>query len=426
MSPQNTKGFLGNILILTNAVILASIAIPVHAAPAESGEKRLSLAQNEEQQSPIFVDILSTTQELVYALEHSKLKHQRRYAAELLGDHKDKEAIPALMRALRDPEEVVQKAVAEALAKLGDPSIFEELVANLSDPNPCVRKYSAYVLGRLAKKEDRAVVEGLESEAGDKDTSVRVEVIYALKEIGSPSSRDIFIQGLNDEDSRIRIYSATALGDLKGPDAGWALGRALEQETDEDVRRIIASALGKVGSVYSVGALVSALPNETPSVRADIASALGDIKSPEAVHALVRLLSSDSSPEVRSKAAIGLLKAKDPSTVHALADALKDRTVIVRRPASEALIYVADASVIDELVDALGDTDATVADNAATTLIRLNDLQAVHKLITVINSPNSSQAVRATTVLGEITHRPYGHNVEKWKEWYEENFKIGS
>lgn len=381
------------------------------------------MAQNEGQDSPIFVDILSTTQELTYALEHSKLKHQRRYAAELLGDHKDKEAVPYLLKALRDPEEVVQKAVAETLAKLGDASVFDELAANLNDPNPCVRKYSAYVLGRLAKKEDRPVVEALESMAGEKDTNVRVEVIYALKEISSPSSRSIFIEGLSDEDPRIRIYSATALGDLKGSQAGLALGRALYMETDENVRRIIASALGKVGSVHSVNALVSALPNETPSVRADIASALGDIKSPEAIHALAELLSSDSSPDVRSKAAIGLLKAKDRSTAHALAEALKDRAVIVRRPASEALIYVADASVMDELIDALGDMDTTVADNATEALIGLNDLQAVHKLMSVIDSPNSSQAMHAVTVLEEITQRPYGQNIGKWKQWYEENFK---
>lgn len=418
---------MGKILICTMAISLASAVIPVHASssPAESGKERLLLAQNEEQRSPIFVDILSSTQELIYALEHSKLRHQRRYAAELLGDHKDKEAIPHLMRALRDPEEVVQKAVAEALGKLGDASIFEELAADLSDPSPCVRKYSAYVLGRLAKKEDRFVVEALESMAGDKDTNVRVEVIYALKEIGSASSRSIFVQGLTDGDARIRIYSATALGSLKGSDAGWALGRALEQETDENVRRIIASALGKVGSVYSVGALVSALPNETPSVRADIASALSDVKTPEAIQALVGLL-SDSSPEVRSKAAIGLLKARDRSTTRALADALKDRAAIVRRPASEALIYVADASVMNELIDALGDIDATVADNAVAALIKLNDLEAVHRLINFIDSPNSSQAVRAATVLEEITHRPYGQNVEKWKQWYEENFKTSS
>lgn len=320
---------------------------------------------------------------------------------------------------------MVQKAVAESLAKLGDSSIFEELVSNLSDPKPCVRKYSAYVLGRLATKDDVRVVEGLEGVADDKDSSVRVEVIYALKEIGSSSSKGIFIRGLNDEDPRVRIYSATALGSLKGADAGWALGRALKQETDENVRRIIASALGKVGSVHSVEALVNALPNETPSVRADIATALSDINTPEAIQALVGLL-SDSSAEVRAKAASGLLKARDRSTTDALAEALKDRAAIVRRPASEALIYVADASVIDDLIEAMGDTDTTVADNATAALIGLNDLESVHKLIDVIDSPNQSQAVRAISVLEEITHRPYGRNVQKWKEWYEENFKTGS
>ncbi|MBI5116813.1 HEAT repeat domain-containing protein [Candidatus Poribacteria bacterium] len=413
------SGFLACAVVL---LVSAGAPRPASCSVAESVEARVIVAQNQGKADPVLVDPSCSTSQLAHALEHAELRYQRRYAAELLGERGAKEALPNLLNALKDREEVVQKAAAESLAKIGDESIFPALIEDTTHLNPRVREYSAYVLGRLGTKENRGVVKSLESMAADKDKNVRGEVIYALYEIGSPSSRDIFVQGLNDEEPKARKYAAIALGNVKDPAAGKALAIAMQRESDENVRRMIASALGKVGSEYAVSALVDAIPHETESVRTDIAVALGEIKTPEAVQALVGLL-SDPSANVRSKAAASLGATKDPSATRALAGALKDRAAIVRRQASQALVNAADASVINELVEALGDADSTVADNAAVALVNMGELQSVHALINVIDSPNVAQAKRALSVLEEITHRPYGSDVGKWKTWYEENFK---
>jgi HEAT repeat protein len=404
------------------AIFLGVIAaFPQKILTAEQATSRVLIAQS---QAPLLVNVASPTKDLIHALEHSDLKYQRRYAAELLGG-RDETALPALLFALRDPEEVVQLAAAESLAKIGTASIFPELVENLSSSRPTVRKYSAYVLGRKAKNTDQEVVQALEALTADPVDNVRAEVFYALCEISSVSSRDIFIQGLNDSDTRVRRYSAAALGKIKGSDASRALAFALQRETSEDVRRMIASALGKVGSSSSVDALIDALPLETPAVRIDIATALGEAKTPRAITALTELLIDDSNAQVREKAAIALRDAKAQSAVESLAKALKDRAVIVRRPASEALIDLADTSVADQLVDALDDTDDIVADNATVALIKLNSLDSVHGLIEMLENPNSRARERAIRALEEITLRPYGANIEKWKKWYDEFFRIG-
>jgi len=414
----------GKLISLTSAVILISVAIPPQAESSsiEPRQEPFYLAQVNNTRTHMVVDNLCSDEELIWALEHAEYRHQRRMAAELLGDREVKEALPNLLRALKDPEEVVQKGVAEALTEIGDDTIFEELIEDTRDPNPRVREYSIYILGRLGTKGDRDIIEAIENLTDDEDKNVRVEAIYALYEFGANSSKDFFIEGLEDEEPRVRMHSATALGNLKSPGAARALALALELEPDEDVRRIIASALGKLGSNYAVDALVDVLPFETESVRADIAVKLGEVKSPQAIRTLTELLLSDPSSNVRSKAAIALLNAKDHSTTPALATALKDRVAIVRRPVSEALIYLADISILDDLIDALADPDSTVADNAAEALIRLNELETVHSLIRILDSPNRIQVERAIKVLGETTQRPYGSNIKKWKEWYEESF----
>lgn len=408
--------------------IVAAIALSFFVCPGNTyslaampRQERLFFAQKNGGETSFLVEPSCSTADLIIALQQSTLKHQRRYAAELLGD-RGSEAVPALLKALEDPEEVVEKAAADSLAKLNDKSIFPDLVGKLSSPDPQVRQYSAYVLGRIAKKEDKGVVDALEKVSADQDKNARAEVIYALCSIGSPSSKNIFINSLNDPEPKARGYAAVGLGKLKDPEGGKALAGALGREKDENVLRMMISAVGKIGRAGSVQTLIDALSNDIPSLKIDVADALGEIKTPDSTAALISML-SDRDSKVRERVAIALRDRKDPMAVRALADSLKDRSTTVRRAASEALISLADISVTKELTEALGDPDSAVAANATRALTELNSLDSVNDLISALDSPNRSQVEHAATVLGEITHREFGTDAEKWKKWYEENFK---
>jgi HEAT repeat protein len=402
-------------------ILLQSLAGQTVSAAPNIQENPQALSQQQDE-GIILINESSPVEDLVKALQHSSLKYQRKYAAEILGERKEVGAVPFLVQSLEDPEDIVKKAAAEALAKIGDRTVFQQLLANMAHSSPSVREYSAYVLGRLAKNEDTTIVQALEGAAGDQDKNVRIEIIYALYEIGASSSKFIFINGLMDSEPRIRSYCANALGNLRVSESGAALSAALDRETDENVMRMIVSAMGKIGGNASARTLAEAVTNETPSLRADIADALGEIKTPEATRALIELL-ADDNPKVRARAAIALAGGKDPASIGPLANALKDRSVMVRQAVSEALIYTADSSVIGELVGALGDPDPVVGDNVAEALIRVNDLDAVHALIQSLSESNPVQRSRALAVLAELTHRPYGSDVAKWMQWYEENFK---
>jgi len=410
---------------------LAWVIFPAEALPLslEANQTPLLLAQRADGDACVVVSRYCTTKGLIYALRNHEYKHYRRLAAQLLGDREAIEALPQLCDALEDPEEVVQSGTAEALAKIGTTSIFERLIKNLESPRPRVRQYSAYVLGQAAKRLGSMgglnVVETLECTARDENNLVRVEVIYALYELGYSSSTEIFIAGLKDEDARVRRHSANALGKVKSRAAELALADAFEEETDQDVRRSVATALSGFGSGTAINTLLRSLPFESEPVRVDIATKLAETGTPQAVRVLADLLTSDRSPRVRTSAAQGLLRAKDPSTVPALTDALKDRVSTVRVPASEALIELADESILDDLVDAMDDTNATVADNAARAIVRIHSLDAIPKLIQMLDNANKGTVGRATEVLEGLTYRPYGSNTQQWKTWYKENFETG-
>lgn len=414
-------------------LLLCCLYTDVSAFSPQPKHHRLYLAQNTSDESNLLITETSPTKTLIRALERAEYAYQRRNAAIWLGERGAKEAIPHLLRALKDPEEVVKSGAAKALALIGEKSahatIFEELIANLADPDPQVRQYSAYVLGQFGKKagkKDPEIIEALENIAQDENGLVRVEVIYALYEIGSPSSENFFIQALLDEEPRVRQYAATALAEIKTTASTKALAGVLKNETEEDIRGIIVTALGKHGSANAVAALLAALPRETEPVKAQIAAKLGDAKTPAAIEALANLMLSDPSPRVRANAANSLHKIKDPSTVPALASALKDRSPMVRIPASSALIGLADDSVLDNLIDALGDNDGRVANNAAEALVRLGNLNAIHKLILLVDSPNQKQRNLAIELLEAITYRDFGPNTKKWREWYRETFGSGN
>ena len=413
--------------IIASLVCLFSSVAASDFSP-DDGRSDMILAKDAGRGADMVVSPRTSTEDLIWALGNAQFPSQRRYAAEILGKRNATEAVPGLLDALKDPEDVVQNDAAEALASIGDEAIIEQLIENLKEPRACVRRYSAYVLGQFAKKQDDTrnchdIVDALLTLTKDEDDLVRRDVVYALFEIGAPSSKSVFIEGLKDEDPTVRRYSAGALGKMKGRDAEDALTEAFKCEADENTRRSIAAALTDLGTRAALIVIIENLPNEAEVVRMDFAKKLAGVDSPVAITTLSKLVIEDWSPRVRANAAASLLETKDPSTLPVLKKALKDRVVTVRIPASAALIELADESAAGDLLEALGDSSPIVADNAAKALVRMGSLDLVPGLIEMLDDPRPAAVDRAIAVLQELTYKPFGSNAQAWKTWFEESFK---
>jgi HEAT repeat protein len=141
----------------------------------------------------------------------------------------------------------------------------------LSDPDWCVRRLAAPLLGRVR---DRAASQAMLAALGSSDAGVREMGALALGFADDTSSVAPLVQRLRDDVPRVRATAAWALGSIEGREV--------------------------------VRPLIDALRDSDPMVRASVAFALGEVEDATAIPALTDLLKSDRDPEVRRAAALAL------------------------------------------------------------------------------------------------------------------------
>jgi len=112
------------------------------------------------------------------------------------------------------------------------------------------------------------------------------------------------IQALQDSNADVRRSAAWAIGELRDRRGVDALIAALS-DADADTRRNAATALGSIRDKRAVDALVAAVKDPSPTVRKDAILALGELRTTEAIGVVVEAM-KDSDPGVR-KAAVQTL-----------------------------------------------------------------------------------------------------------------------
>jgi hypothetical protein len=149
------------------------------------------------------------------------------------------------------------------------------------------------------------------------------------------SAVEALIEALKDENDKVRMQAATALGEIRSPHAIGPLIAALKDK-NSDVRKMAASALGKIGNP-AVQPLIAVLQkHENPNVREMAAGALGMIKDPRSVRPLMGALKDDNS-DVRSEAAAALGKIKGLCAVEPLK---RLGSIVVKSTPHGALVFL--------------------------------------------------------------------------------------
>jgi len=258
-------------------------------------------------------------------------------------------AAPALRHALDDEPGRLSVCAAEALLNIGAPAdqVLPALVRAMESRDSLVRHDAAWALGRLgpgAKTAIPLLLRALE----DEDNEVQWAAAVALGQMGE-GAVDGLVQLLDHEDPRVRQWAARALGET-GPAAKSAAARqrrAVEEDTDKEVRATGVWAMGTVGGESVIPALSAALEHEDPRVRVLACDGLRHLNAhaAEAVPALAEALSCQD-PEVRKWAAIGLGEKapRDKHAIRALAAALGDNDPNVRLEAARALRAIGPAA----------------------------------------------------------------------------------
>lgn len=156
---------------------------------------------------------------------------------------KGREVIAPLRAALGDPDPCVRRFVAPLLGRTQQDAAVETLVTALRDDNPVTREAAAVGL-RFAEK--ASTVDPLTRALEDREASVRAAAAWALGEIEESRAIPALERALKDAEAVVRMNAAWALGEIEDAAAIPALTALLREDRDPEVRRMAAWALGNI------------------------------------------------------------------------------------------------------------------------------------------------------------------------------------
>jgi HEAT repeat protein len=289
------------------------------------------------------------------------------------------DGVRALADLLRDPDALVRRDSAAALAALGREAAAASVPRLLGmireEQDGVVRNTVLDALIRLAGPEHRGEsTDALLPLLQDRDAETQRAAAFALAAIGGPKAAPalpVLRRALRDDDPHVQELAAASLSSL-GPDAAPAvvdLARTLKDARDPATRRNAAVALGLIGREIgpaikpAVPVLVEALQRNQPLVvRQNAAEALAQIHFPnneEAIPALVRAVDTDPDVLVRQRCIWGMFNFRDLEKYKAreiLTRVLDEKGyehALVRYDAARLLANVLTSDAPDRVADVL-------------------------------------------------------------------------
>jgi len=215
---------------------------------------------------------------LLEALRHHANPVVRRAAAKTLTLIADPAAVPTLVEALLNDEDMVVKGSSVgALARTGEVAVpaLLEILADANHPEN-YKGLVGWALAFIGSEAKDLVYQQMASESPEVRAAVievMAQVVQENLENGDHASdaehnreRQLLLQSLNDPASIVRCEAATALGNLKYTHAIPQLLELL-QHSDIESRKSAALSLMKIGDLRAIDSLQTALTQESePSV----------------------------------------------------------------------------------------------------------------------------------------------------------------
>ena len=347
----------------------------------------------------------------------------RKAAAEALGNvGVDALTTPALVAALTDPNSAVRWAAAEALGRAESEAevAVPALMRALADPQ--VRSIAADSLGEIGPAA-QAALPALCDLLKDPDRNVRWTAALALVRIRTSAAEPaapLFVEALKSPDPRTRWDAVWYLQQLPRPERFVSGIVALLKHADPGVRTSALEALGNIGeeAKSALPVIKESLRDPSNNVRLAAARALSLIRVEDLATAraaalpLIALLAELGQPEWMREDAEWYLNRLGPTeqvVVPAYVGMLRDKRPGVRAWGLAALGRLgADAvPALQEIIRALQDENALVRVAAASAVwdIKEEAARCVPVLVAALHDPDDATRIRAAELLRDIGPR---------------------
>lgn len=346
----------------------------------------------------------------------------RQMAAFGLGLLGDREAVPALVKAVEGDESVaVRGRAAEALGAIGETSaapaigrLLEAMIsagqiANIAPDElgwPLAPEVEAWRLGLYALVRMKAA-DVLLGHVLDQAGQPRVRwwpAAFALRRIEDARAVPALVTLARGSGTYAASFAIQGLGISKQPDVAVPvlLDRLTQTGAPAALRVQAARALGRLGDRRAVEPLLALLRNaETePALRLEAVTALGALKAPPAFDLLLDYL-VDPWPTLRA-AAFGALAAIDPDGFIGVLSAMDvDPDWTVRAAVATALGTLGERGA-GPLAPYLSDSDQRVIPAALRALVAAKAPDAAKQVFARLESDDPGVRAAAATLLGEL------------------------
>ncbi|HEY7374182.1 MAG TPA: HEAT repeat domain-containing protein [Polyangia bacterium] len=300
-------------------------------------------------------------------------------------------SVPALVRALRDPDPEVVMFAASTLGKTRDRSAIPHLAAILKHADVNVCQAAVESLGELrAVSTLDTLVELLQGH-----TWLRFAVVHTLGEIADPRSIPTLLRLLGDE--QLRDSAIAALGKIGGLEAIDALVRQLEASRSSADFRFCLEALGSALVQLADPAVLLRLPAWMALARQ------ADAKVADRLKEILRLTGQDAqSPEalMTKEAAIDLVRClRLESCYPAMIATASDRRL------SEVLLFAAaeiGAALEPQLTAALSHDDGEIRRFACRGLAAVSGESSAKAVASLLTDEEDTIRAAAVGVLGRL------------------------
>jgi putative membrane-bound dehydrogenase-like protein len=333
----------------------------------------------------------------------------RMQAARQLGTRAAKEAVSALIAALKDPDPAMRFRAATALGRIGDPHAVAALIDQLTDSDRFARFADFTALNRIASQAPEAWEKIVSALASD-NPAIREGATFAMRNAYDPSLVSALSNFANNAQNPVagRTAAVQALAPLAKETKPWN-GKWWGTQPQQKVPPP-AHDVDWDGTTNAQGTLRKALEDSEPSVRAAAVAAQQIVPDPAVGETLVALFKSDPDAKTRKSILKSLGASKSPAAGALVIQVLKD-------PKGHA-DFLAEtlrlASTIggDEMRDAVTglltapDVSQDIIVDAVTALGKIKDAKAVPALVMRTGDQRTRVAIAATLALGQVSGKP--------------------
>lgn len=312
----------------------------------------------------------------------------RKAAVIALGRIGDVKSVAALIGALeRDAELIV--IAAGALAKIGDRSAFEALVAFLGHPDAAVRQAVIAALNSLGHPDMPRTMVGL---LKDSDPRVRESAVKISGYFGYPACLDLLFERCLDPSEAVRCAAVEHVAYLDENRVVPALAGALS-DPNPRVRAAAARALSHVEMPLALAPLLTGLRDEDSWVRYFSARSLGKFER----------LASGPPPSRNGAASISCPEGTTPDEIFntLVRITLKDTAIQVRIAAMEALGRTGGPRAVPVLSPLIDESNPDIARAAMGALGLIDHPDALQPLLTALHTADPMKRQNAIRAFGE-------------------------